>query len=119
MITIDENTEKSDQASTGGYAAVAQPKPEFPDLVPNKPEIDHTDIDGVNRKELEPGTIYMGNNEGGRKSDDSQNAPEYDQTKPGRVPPQQEVDASKDGAQRQGGDPGQQNQHHDPAPSGP
>jgi hypothetical protein len=98
MTPIDETTKQSDGPAKGGYADVAQPKPEIPDVVPHKPEIDHTDTDGVNRKTLEPGTIYMSGNEGGKKPNDPQNNPGRDQPTPGQ-------DAS------------QQPQHQNPTPS--
>jgi hypothetical protein len=119
MIPTDENTRKSDGSNNGGHAGVAQPKPEIPDVVPHKPEIDHTDTDGVDRKEFEPGTIYMGSNEGGKKSDDPQNASGgRDQTKPGQAPSQPTPDdASKDLGQRQGGGSNQQKQQQSSTPA--
>jgi hypothetical protein len=120
MIPIDENTQQSDAGSKGGYTDVAQPKPEIPDVVPHKPEIDHTDTDGVDRKEREPGTIYMGSNEGGKKPNDPQNVTGRDQTKPGQDPSQPTPDdASKDFGQRQGGGSGQQKQQLDPTQARP
>jgi hypothetical protein len=117
MTPIDDTTQKSDGVG-GGYADVAQPKPEIPDVVPHEPEIDHTDTDGVERKNREPGTIYMAGNEGGKQPTAPQNNPGRDPSKTGQTQSQREKDdASKDLEQRQPGGPGQQKQQQNPTPS--
>ena len=89
MIPIDEKTKQSDGPDKGGYADAAQPKPEIPDLIPHKPEIDHNDTDGIPRREQEPGTIYMGGNEGGKKQHEGEAGRE--QPKPGQPVTQSSV----------------------------
>jgi hypothetical protein len=121
MTPIDEKTQKTDGPDKGGYADIAQPKPEIPDLVPHKPEIDHTDTDGVDRKDRDPGTIYMA---GGKKTGDAQIVPERNQSDAQHQSQSEhmssqedEGDAAKDVGQRQTGGRGQQqSQQQSPAP---
>jgi hypothetical protein len=89
MTPIEDKSKHSDGPVKGGYADVAQPKPEIPDVIPHQPEIDHTN-----------------------------NNPDGDRSKPGQRPaPPVKDDKSKDGSQRQGGGAGQQKQHQNPTPS--